>query len=100
MQAPPGVVTFLFTDIEGSTRLWEEEPDRMGPALALHDMLCRAAVEASHGKVVKMIGDGMYAAFADPADALRATVALQCALADPAATAGVSLRVRCGLHTG
>ncbi|MFO1325570.1 MAG: hypothetical protein U1F15_16120 [Burkholderiales bacterium] len=43
--------TFLFTDIEGSTRLWEEEPDRMRPALARHDLLCREAVEAKGGVV-------------------------------------------------
>ena len=96
----PVVVTFLFTDIEGSTRLWEQEPDRMRPALACHDLLCRTAVEGSRGTVVKMIGDGMCAAFDDPADALRASIALQCALADPKATQGILLRVRCGIHTG
>src|SRR5258708_5304210 len=93
-------MTFLFTDIEGSTRLWEEEPSRMQPALARHDSLCRTAVAACHGTVVKMIGDGMYAAFDEPSDALRATIALQAALLDPAATDGVPLRVRCGLHMG
>jgi predicted ATPase/class 3 adenylate cyclase len=93
-------ITFLFTDIEGSTRLWEEEPDRMPPALARHDLVCREAVEASRGTVVKMTGDGMYAAFDDPADALRAAVAVQRALADPTATQGIAFRVRCGLHTG
>lgn len=98
-ESPIGV-TFLFTDIEGSTRLWEQEPERMQPALARHDLLCRAAVEASHGRVVKMIGDGMYAAFDDPSDALRATLALQSALVDPAATNGIPFRVRCGLHMG
>lgn len=72
----------------------------MQPALAGHDLLCRTAVEASHGTVVKMIGDGMYAAFDDPSDALRATIALQSALGDPEATNGVALRVRCGLHIG
>jgi len=93
-------ITFLFTDIEGSTRLWEQEPGRMQPALARHDALCRAVVEASHGTVVKMIGDGMYAAFDDPSDALRAALALQLSLVDPTATNGIPFRVRCGLHTG
>src|SRR5450755_1152518 len=72
----------------------------MPPALAHHDLLCRAVVEASHGTIVKMTGDGMYAAFADPADAIQAAVALQCALTDPTATQGISFGVRCGIHTG
>lgn len=96
----PREVTVLFTDIEGSTKLWEDEPGRMPAALARHDLLCREAVEASHGTIVKMTGDGMYAAFADPADAMEAAVALQCALIDPTVTHGLSFRVRCGLHSG
>jgi predicted ATPase/class 3 adenylate cyclase len=96
----PGVVTFLFTDIEGSTRLWEEEPERMSPALAGHDTLVRAAVESNRGVVVKMVGDGVNAAFEDPLDAVGATLQLQQALADPGATNGVAIRVRCGLHMG
>jgi len=95
-----GAVTFLFTDIEGSTRLWEEEPERMKSALARHDAISRTAVESHRGIVVKMTGDGVHAAFADALDALAATVDLQQALADPAATHGVPLRVRCGLHSG
>ena len=94
------VVTFLFTDIEGSTRLWEQEPERMRPALARHDALARAAVESNRGMVVKMSGDGIHAAFDDPLDALTATLDLQRALADPESTQGISLRVRCGLHAG
>src|SRR5258705_11204544 len=93
-------VTFLFTDIEGSTRLWEQDPERMRPALAYHDALARTVVEGHHGTVVKMIGDGVHAAFADPLDAVDATVQLQQALADSEATGGVPLRVRCGLHLG
>lgn len=92
--------TFLFTDIEGSTRLWEEEPERMRPALARHDAIARAAVEEHRGHVVKMTGDGLHAAFEDPLDALLATLDLQQSLSDPAATGGIELRVRCGLHTG
>ena len=96
----PEVVTFLFTDIEGSTALWEQDGARMSQALAAHDALTRRAVEARHGTVVKMTGDGMHAVFGDALDALAATVDLQRALADPAATHGVVLRVRCGLHAG
>ena len=72
----------------------------MSQALAAHDALARRAVEARHGTVVKMTGDGMHAVFDDALDALAATVDLQQALADPAATHGVPLRVRCGLHAG
>jgi class 3 adenylate cyclase len=100
MQAPARVITFLFTDIEGSTRLWEEQPARMRPALARHDAIARHAVEQHRGIVVKMSGDGLHAAFEDPLDALAATLELQLALADPEQTGGIALRVRCGLHAG
>jgi predicted ATPase/class 3 adenylate cyclase len=95
-----GSVTFLFTDIEGSTRLWEEEPERMPAALANHDAIARAAVGRHRGVIVKMSGDGVHAAFDDPLDALSATLELQQALIDPEATNGIPLRVRCGLHAG
>ena len=91
------VATILFTDIEGSTRLWEQEGERMSAALAQHDVYARSAVAENNGVVVKMIGDGMYAAFNDPLDALNATLMLQRSVADPAATNGIALRVRCGL---
>ena len=94
------VRTYLFTDIEGSARMWEEDPERMRPALARHDAVARSAVEKHGGVVVKMTGDGLHAAFEDPLDALRATLELQQALADPESTAGVALNVRCGLHAG
>src|SRR5712691_1810564 len=100
MQASPSVVTFLFTDIEGSTRLWEQEPDRMRGALAQHDAIARAAVEHCRGTLVKMSGDGIHAAFDDPRDALDAALDLQLALIPPQATSGIALRVRCGLHAG
>ncbi|MEP6942349.1 MAG: adenylate/guanylate cyclase domain-containing protein [Betaproteobacteria bacterium] len=95
-----GAVTFLFSDIEGSTRLWELHPETMRDALARHDALSQAAVTAHGGTVVKTTGDGLHAAFAEPGDAIRATVTLQRALRDPEATAGIALRVRCGLHLG
>jgi predicted ATPase/class 3 adenylate cyclase len=95
-----GVTTYLFTDIEGSTRLWEQEPERMRPALARHDELTREAVEAHRGVVVKTTGDGFHAVFDDPLDALGAALQLQLALNDTGLTNGVSLRVRSGLHAG
>ncbi len=100
MQVASGETTLLFTDIEASTRLWEQEGEKMSRALAQHDALSRAAVEQNRGLVVKMTGDGMYAAFGEPLDALTATIALQKALGDPAATSGISFRVRYGLHVG
>ena len=100
MNDPLTLSTFLFTDIQGSTRLWEDEPARMREALARHDALAREAVERHRGSVVKTTGDGLYAVFAEALDAVRAIVALQLAIADPAATAGVALPVRSGLHAG
>jgi predicted ATPase/class 3 adenylate cyclase len=94
------LTTFVFTDIEGSSRLWEQHPEAMRPALARHDALLRDAVEANHGEVVKMTGDGMCAVFADPLDAVLGTLALQGALSDSAATAGIPIRARCGVHVG
>jgi predicted ATPase/class 3 adenylate cyclase len=100
LNEPATVTTFLFTDIEGSTRLWEQDPERMRPALARHDAIARAAVESHRGTVVKMTGDGVHAAFSDPIDAVRATLQIQELLADPAQTHGMPLLVRCGLHAG
>ncbi|MEO9135500.1 MAG: tetratricopeptide repeat protein [Casimicrobiaceae bacterium] len=100
MQEQPAVTTFLFTDIEGSTRLWEEQPDRMRLALARHDALARSAVETRRGTVVKTTGDGLHAAFGDPLDAVGAAVALQQSIAEPEVEDGVALRVRCGVHVG
>jgi len=97
---PAGTLTFLFTDIEGSTALWEQDGARMSQALAAHDAFARSAVERHRGEVVKMIGDGMHAVFEDALDALRATVDLQERLAEATATNEVPLHVRCGLHTG
>jgi len=95
-----GETTLLFTDIEGSTRLWESEGAAMSRALAAHDAASRAAVEANRGVVVKMTGDGMYAAFDDPLDAVNATMMLAKSLDNLAASSGVALFVRAGLHLG
>ena len=94
------VLTFLFTDIEGSSRLWETYPDKMRQALACHDVILRSAVEHNHGTVVKATGDGLHAAFRDPRDAIATAVELQSALADPRSTNGLLLPVRCGMHAG
>ncbi len=97
---PSGTVTFLFTDLEGSTRLWEEHPDAMHDALARHDELVREAIESHAGHVVKTTGDGFHAAFATARDALDAALYAQLALtAEPWASTG-PLRARMGVHTG
>lgn len=72
----------------------------MGRALARHDAIVHDAIRTNRGHVLKTTGDGVYAAFDDPLDALHATVAFQSALTDPAGTEGIAIRVRCGLHLG
>jgi len=94
------LVTFLFTDIEGSSALWEQDSSLMSQALAAHDALARNAVESHEGRVVKTTGDGMHAVFDDALCALAATLELQRSLSDPASTRDVPLRVRCGVHAG
>ena len=100
MRLPSGTVTFLFTDIEGSTRLWEQYPEAMRVALARHDALLREAIESNDGVVFKTVGDAFCAAFPTAPKALVAALAAQRALmAEPWET-GVSLRVRMALHVG
>ena len=91
MSAPSGVVTFLFTDVEGSTRRWEDDAEGMRIALAAHDEVLRQAIEAHGGLMFKHTGDGVCAAFASPHSAVDAAVAAQRALGLP---------VRMGLATG
>ena len=100
MTASAGLVTFLFTDIEGSSRLWETDPERMRPALARHDALIRGAVARNRGTVVKMLGDGVHAAFEDPRDAVDAILEMQLAMAAAPNDGGLHLRIRSGLHCG
>jgi len=100
LRLPEGEVTFLFTDIEGSTPLWERDPEGMREALARHDAILHEAVAAHGGQVFKVIGDAFQAAFADPAQATAAALAAQRALAAEAWGATGPLRVRMGLHQG
>ena len=101
MPSTSGVVTFFFTDIESSTRLWELDAERMRLALARHDEIARDAVTGHRGTIVKTTGDGVHAVFDDPLDAVGAALALQLALADAASPAQhVALAVRCGIHMG
>src|SRR5271170_6342720 len=89
--APSGVVTFLFTDVEGSTHRWEADADAMQMALAAHDEVLRGAIEARGGWLFKHTGDGVCAAFASPRSAVDAAVAAQ---------RGLELPVRMGIATG
>ncbi len=93
------IVTFLFTDIEGSTRLWEQEPERMLPVMARHDAVSRAAVGRRRGTVVKMTGDGVHAAFANSEDALLAALEIL-QLVSERQEDEPGLQLRCGLHSG
>lgn len=88
---PTGVVTFLFTDIEGSTRRWESDADVMRAALLAHDEVLRTVIEAHGGFLFSHTGDGVVAAFASPKAAVDAAVAAQREL---------QLPVRMGLATG
>ena len=89
--ARSGVMTFLFTDIEGSTRRWEADPDAMRPALAAHDGVLRGTIKAHKGWLFKHTGDGVCAVFASPRAAVDAAMAAQRAL---------ELPVRMGIATG
>ena len=89
--APSGVVTFLFTDIEGSTRRWEADADAMRSALLAHDKVLRSAIETHGGYLFSHTGDGVVAAFTSPRSAVDAAVAAQQAL---------ELPVRMGIATG
>jgi predicted ATPase/class 3 adenylate cyclase len=98
---PRGTVAFLFTDIEGSTRAWEQQRPVMAEAAARHDALLAEAVAAQGGVLFKHVGDAVQAAFHAPAAAVAAAVAAQRALAAevwPAETG--PLRVRMGVHQG
>ena len=125
---PSGTVTFLFTDIEGSTRLWQEQPEAMAIVHARHDAILREAIESNHGYVFQIVGDSFSAAFHNAVDGLNAAVKAQQLLSrmkdeggmmnedlsnknssfTPALAPGASvihpsslaLKVRMGLHTG
>ncbi|MEK7328400.1 MAG: AAA family ATPase, partial [Chloroflexota bacterium] len=99
-QLPGGNITFLFTDIEGSTPLWERDPNGMQESLARHDAILHEAVEAHGGQVFKVIGDAFQVAFVNPMQAVMAALAAQRALAATTWGATGPLRVRMGLHAG
>ncbi len=97
--APTGTVTFLFTDVEGSTALWAGDSDAMSASLAVHDELLRRAIEEQDGYVFSTAGDSFAVAFHRASDAVRAAVHAQAELGS-AEWPGPPLRVRMGVHLG
>src|SRR5437773_10813235 len=98
-ELPSGTVTFLFTDIEGSTTRWEHQPDAMRVALARHDALVRAAIHEHNGHVVKTMGDAFHAVFTDAGDAVSAALDGQRRLQSESWDEIDGLCVRMALHT-
>jgi class 3 adenylate cyclase len=101
-ELPQGVLTFLLTDIEGSTPLWERHGTAMGAALAEHEAVIAEVVAAHGGRLIKTQGEGdsTLSVFARASDALAAAVALQQALAGRRRPSGIALPTRVALHTG
>lgn len=101
LHLPTGTVTFLFTDIEGSTTRWEQHPEMMQGAVAQHDALLKAVMGQYRGNVFKTVGDAFYVAFSSANDALSAVIAAQRALASEVWEEEITpFRVRMALHTG
>ncbi len=99
-QLPTGTLSFLFTDIEGSTRRWEEHPAEMRVALARHNRILMAAIESSGGTLYETMGDGLVAVFPSARGAVSAAVQAQTELAKEQWPPMISpIRVRMGIHT-
>jgi len=98
--APSGTVTFLFTDIEGSTRLWQRNETAMRSALERHDAILQSTIDSHGGYVFSTGGDGFGVAFARAGDAVAAAVDVQTGLAAERWPEGTPIRVRMALHTG
>jgi predicted ATPase/class 3 adenylate cyclase len=91
-------VTFLFTDLEGSTALWDRYPDLMPQALAVHDVRIRRIVDAHNGYVFTTAGDSFAVAFSSAQSAVMAAFEIQRSMSEPAE--GLDFRVRIGVHSG
>ena len=100
MNLPRGTVTFLFTDIENSTRLMQEMGERYPAAQTAHHAILRAAFQSNQGNELRTEGDSFFCVFASAIDACQAAAAAQRSLAGHAWEDGQALRVRIGLHTG
>ena len=97
---PSGTVTFLFTDIEGSTQRWEQHPAAMDAAVKRHDEIMQREIEKHHGYVFKTVGDAFCAVFSHADDAVAAAIAAQRQLAKEDFSAVEGVRVRMGIHSG
>ena len=97
---PSGSATFLFTDLEDSTRIWDEHPGAMRTALARHDAILLAAIDESDGRLIKSTGDGAYAVFAEASAAITAAVRITRRLAAESWDTTGPLLARIGIHTG
>lgn len=100
LDATPGFPTFFASDIEGSTRLWESQPLVMSEALVRHDAILRAAIESSGGAVFKTVGDGFFANFDRPQQALAAVIVAQRRLQEQRWPTERPIKVRMALHAG
>ena len=100
LKLPDGTVTFLFTDVEGSTKLWEASRDAMGGALARHDALLRRSIVEHAGIIVKTNGDGFFAVFATAPAALLAAMSAQLATQSEAWPEHTKIRIRIAMHSG
>ena len=102
VELPTGVVTFVLTDIEGSTGLWETDPEGMAVALELHDELVARSAESGGGRLLKTKGEGdsTVTVFPRASDAVASTVELRDLLAGASWPRGIELRVRIAIHTG
>ena len=96
---PSGTVTFLLTDLEGSTGMWEQNPDAMRAAMVRHDELLEKSIAGNRGYVFSRMGDGMAAAFSTAGDAVAAAVTIKQALAEEDWRTVAPLKARIGLHT-
>ena len=99
---PSGTVTFLFTDIEGSTTLWEQYPEAMKSALVMHDTVLKETIETNHGQIIKTTGDGVHAVFRTAIDAVKSALDAQSVFqtSEIFDASEVSLHIRMGIHTG
>lgn len=102
MESKIGTITFLFTDVEGSTKMWEEAPDLMPRSIARHDEIALAVIAENGGRVVKSRGEGdsVFAVFPRASEAVAAAAKLQIALRNEPWPAKTPIKVRMALHTG
>ena len=100
MSIPSGLVTLLFTDIEGSTWVWESSPNEMQTALARHDEIVRDLIESSNGYVFATAGDAFCAAFTLASDALFVAAQIQREITSESWTESAVIKVRVALHSG